>query len=152
MIKTGGYYAGFTPGNNWFGHGFYQFSPEVFYRALSPENGFATCVVFAVPEGWGLKWYLVRDPARLRTRTNLINGLRTPLLVLAHKTGPTPAKLRLQQSDYQAFWDKNAPVLNTGKTREEGGLTQNVKSRLYQNFPRLTRRLATLEARPWAGE
>lgn len=152
MIKRGGWYAGFTCGNNWFGHGFYQFSPELFYRALSSQNGFAACAVFAVPEGFGLRWYLVKDPAQLRARTNLINSLRTPLLVLAHKTGPTPATLRLQQSDYQAFWDQNAPVLNTGKTRQEAGLVQSLKSTLYRHFPVFTRRLATLEARPWSGE
>jgi hypothetical protein len=152
MTKPDGWYAAFTPGNNWFGHGFYQFSPEVYYRALSQENGFSKCAVFAVPEGFGLKWYLVKDPAELRTRTNLINGLRTPLLVLARKTGPTPAKLRLQQSDYQAFWNQNAPVLNTGKTRQDGGLAQSIKATLYRNLPQFTRRLATLEARPWTGE
>jgi len=152
MTRVGGWYAGFTPGNNWFGHGFYQFSPEVYYRALSAENGFSRCVVFAVPEGWGLKWYLVADPAKLGTRTNLINGLRTPLLVLAHKTGPTPAKLRLQQSDYQGFWQGNVQALNTGKTRRESRWAQSLKSALYSNFPKLTRRLATLEARTWSGE
>jgi len=152
LIKPGGWYAGFTCGNNWFGHGFYQFSPEVYYRALSRANGFSKCAVFLVPEGLGLKWYLVQDPARLRTRTNLINGLRTPLLVLARKTGPTPAKLRLQQSDYEPYWEKNAPVLNTGKLREDSQPVLSLKARLYRALPSFTRRLATLEARPWTPE
>jgi hypothetical protein len=152
MVKPGGWYFGFTPGNNWFGHGFYQFSPEVYYRALSKPNGFSKCAVFVVPEGFGLKWYLVTDPARLKTRTNLINGLRTPLLVLAQKTGSTPPKLRLQQSDYQAFWEQDAPVLNTGKTRQDAGLVQSLKQTLYRHLPIFTRRLATFEARPWCPE
>jgi len=152
VLKRGGWYVGFTPGNNWFGHGFYQFSPELFYRALSPQNGFSSCAVFLIPEALGLPWYLVKDPAQLRNRTNLINAVRTPLLVLAKKSGPTPPKLRLQQSDYQAFWDKNAPVLNTGKVREDGGLVRSLKEKLYETMPGFTRRLATLEARPWTGE
>jgi hypothetical protein len=152
MIAVGGWFVGLTPGNNWLGHGFYQFSPEVFYRAFSKQNGFSKCAVFAVPEGFGLKWYLVQDPARLRERTKLINSLRTPLLVLAQKTGATPPKLRPQQSDYQAYWDRNAPVLNTGKTKQDSGLVQKVKRALYQLLPDLTRGLATLEARPWSSE
>jgi len=152
LIKPSGWYAGFTGGNNWFGHGFYQFSPEVYYRALSRANGFSKCAVFLVPEGLGLKWYLVQDPARLRTRTNLINSVRTPLLVLARKAAPTPAKLRLQQSDYAPYWEKNAPVLNTGKVRQDTMPVLSLKAKLYQLLPILTRRLATLEARPWCPE
>ncbi len=152
LVKIGGWYAGFTPGNNWFGHGFYQFSPEVYYRALSPQNGLSKCVVFMVPEGFGFKWYLVKDPAKLRTRTNLIGSLRTPLLVLAQKSAATPDKLRLQQSDYQEYWDKNAPVLNTGKIRNDAGTVKNLKRMLYRTVPRLTRHLSTLEARSWSPE
>ena len=40
MLRTGGRLMLFTPGNNYLGHGFYQFSPELFFRVLSPENGF----------------------------------------------------------------------------------------------------------------
>lgn len=152
LVKPGGYYAGFTPGNNWFGHGFYQFSPEVYYRALSRENGFSKCAVFIVPEGLGLKWYLVADPAELKSRTNLITGLRTPMLVLAKRTGAVPDKLRLQQSDYESFWQNKEAGLNTGKIHTDSGMATKVKRFLYQSAPRFTRRLATLEARPWSRE
>lgn len=152
MVKRGGWYIGFTPGNNYFGHGFYQFSPELYYGALSPENGFARCAVFIVPEGFGLKWYYVSDPARLHKRTNLINNLRTPLLVIAQKTGATPAKIRIQQSDYSAFWNKTQTALNTGKTRAESGLGRWLKEKLYGMAPVFTRRLATFDARSWHPE
>ena len=152
MVKRGGWYVGFTPGNNYFGHGFYQFSPELYYRALSPEYGFASCAVFMVPEGFGLSWFYVSDPARLHKRTNLINNLRTPLLVIAQKTGSTPAKLRIQQSDYGAFWDKSQTALNTGKTRSESSLGRRLKEKLYAMAPGFTRRLATFDARSWHPE
>ena len=152
LVKPGGWFVGFTCGNNWFGHGFYQFSPEVYYRALSRQNGFSKCAVFIVPEGLGLKWYLVRDPAQLRNRTNLINGLRTPLLVLGQKAAPTPEKLKLQQSDYLPYWSENAPVLNTGKVLKASNFALSLKAKLYQLMPVFTRRLATLEARPWCQE
>ena len=40
MVRLGGHLFFHTCTNNYCGHGFYQFSPELFYRALSPENGF----------------------------------------------------------------------------------------------------------------
>jgi len=152
LVKPGGWYTGFTPGNNWFGHGFYQFSPELYYRALSPQNGFSSCAVFIVPEGFGLKWYLVEDPEKMKFRSNLITGLRTPLMVVARKSASTPEKLRIQQSDYEAYWQKNAPVLNTGKTKSDCGMMTKLKQTLYQSAPRFTRKLATLEARSWSSE
>ena len=152
MVKRGGWYLGFTPGNNYFGHGFYQFSPELYYRTLSPENGFSSCAVFIVPEGFGLNWYYIGDPARLGKRTNLINKLRTPLLVIAKKAETTPAKLHIQQSDYNAFWNKSEGVLNTGKTRTESSLGRRIKEKLYELAPVFTRRLATFDARSWHPE
>ena len=51
--------------NNWCGHGFYQFSPELFYRALSPENGFSVIeMYFADVEG--RHFCRVVDPAAVR--------------------------------------------------------------------------------------
>jgi SAM-dependent methyltransferase len=40
LLKPGGSLFLFTPANNLFGHGFYQFSPELFYSVLAPHNGF----------------------------------------------------------------------------------------------------------------
>ena len=38
MVAVGGHLAIVTGGNNFFGHGFYQFSPELFFRAFNLEN------------------------------------------------------------------------------------------------------------------
>ena len=40
MVDVGGHFFVHTMANNFMGHGFYQFSPELFYRVFSPENGF----------------------------------------------------------------------------------------------------------------
>ena len=40
MLDVGGHFFVHTMANNFMGHGFYQFSPELFYRVFSPENGF----------------------------------------------------------------------------------------------------------------
>jgi hypothetical protein len=88
----------------------------------------------------------------MKFRSNLINGIRTPLMIVARKSASTPEKLRIQQSDYAAYWQKNAPVLNTGKTKADSGMVTRLKQSLYRSAPRFTRRLATLEARSWSSE
>src|SRR6185369_31564 len=40
LVAPGGHLFVCSGVNNFCGHGFYQFSPELFFRALSPENGF----------------------------------------------------------------------------------------------------------------
>src|SRR4051812_2544793 len=40
MVAVGGHYMGVGPANNFPGHGFYQFSPELYWRIFSPANGF----------------------------------------------------------------------------------------------------------------
>ena len=40
MAKVGGQVFLTTPANNFCGHGFYQFSPELAYRIFALENGF----------------------------------------------------------------------------------------------------------------
>jgi hypothetical protein len=40
LLKVGGTFVASTPANYFMGHGFYQFSPELFFRLFCPENGF----------------------------------------------------------------------------------------------------------------
>ena len=46
MTKRGGHLILGTTANNFFGHGFYQFSPELFFRIFSAENGFEVVRMF----------------------------------------------------------------------------------------------------------
>lgn len=100
MVKVGGHLLIQTPTNNWSGHGFYQFSPELYYRVLSEENGFRIkrMVVFE----WGVnRWYEVADPAKVRSRVYVVNGCRTSLMILAERIKVVPINQSVpQQSDY----------------------------------------------------
>ena len=40
MLMLGGHFILVTPANNWFGHGFYQFGPDLFYQVFNSDNGF----------------------------------------------------------------------------------------------------------------
>ena len=50
MVKVGGHFIGVFPIDNFCGHGFYQFSPELFFRCFSQENGFKSLKMFLYQE------------------------------------------------------------------------------------------------------
>src|SRR5262249_39640930 len=62
MVRVGGRFFMHTVTNNWCGHGFYQFSPELFFRALSRDNGYEVERMVVHRVGYG-GWYEVNDPA-----------------------------------------------------------------------------------------
>ena len=106
MVKPAGHILFHTCANNWCGHGFYQFSPELFYRALSPENGFEVTRMILHRVGPYGRWYEVTDPNTIRARVELVTATPTQLLVLARRTRVVPIFARApQQSDYTPRWE-----------------------------------------------
>lgn len=108
MLAPGGHFLGMSPANNQMGHGFYQFSPELFYRVFSIENGFTVERMF-VYEGAtttpSYRWYAVRDPQLAGRRVTLVGRSEASLLVQARKLHEVPAFVHPpQQSDYAAAW------------------------------------------------
>ncbi len=107
-LQTGGHFIGITPANNLMGHGFYQFSPELYYRIFSVENGFEVKKMFITSEdnmGAEIKWYEVEDPGKVKDRVTLVNQKPLYLMVLAQKISEKEIfSLTPQQSDYAAKW------------------------------------------------
>ena len=81
MVKRGGFFFTQAPANNYLGHGFYQFSPELFFRVLSPQNGFKVEHCVAVEQGPRRRWFKVTDPEAARARVTLINAAPVILFV-----------------------------------------------------------------------
>lgn len=120
MVKVGGFLVLFTPANNNFGHGFYQFSPELLYRVLSPVNGFKVQKMVSTVEDivesgnlFGIRypfmvngpWYEVADPEDVKSRVTLVNEYPVGLMVLAERVGREQIfKQMPQQSDYVTQW------------------------------------------------
>lgn len=108
MIKVGGHYLGITPVNNFMGHGFYQFSPELYYRVLSKENGFTIDNMVIFEDKPGAPWQPLTDPEVLKKRVELVNN--TPTYILVHATKNEEADIFAtvpQQSDYSVAWNTN---------------------------------------------
>lgn len=105
MTRLGGHIFIHAPANNQCGHGFYQFSPELFYRALSPASGFEVQRMVLHRVGPFARWYDVADPDALRQRVELMSLAPMMLLVQARRVEPRSAfKSWPQQSDYSARW------------------------------------------------
>jgi len=114
MVAPGGHYIGITPANNQMGHGFYQFSPELYFRLFAPENGFE---VRSMLLGVNDAWFEVSDPKTVRERVQLLSSAPLTLVVIARRTGDVPAVLQVQQSDYVSAWN-NAEAEREGRPRE----------------------------------
>jgi SAM-dependent methyltransferase len=127
LIKPGGSLFVFTMANNHTGHGFYQFSPELFFRILQPENGFEVHHVILEKHrypgaelGNRTQCYSVVDPALLKTRVGLVSKSPVMMMVHATKTATVPlfAKSPIQ-SDYATAYqsgDKRADATPTSRS------------------------------------
>jgi hypothetical protein len=108
-LAVGGHLILHTPANNYFGHGFYQFSAELFYSLLCQHNGFDQTKVFLE---YGRYWREVVPPSALRSRVDICpphtSGIPLLAWVISKKIAQTPVMLRVLQSDYETIWNDGA--------------------------------------------
>jgi hypothetical protein len=116
-VAVGGHFLGVLPCNGWTGHGFYQFSPELFFRALAPENGFELEDQYMCQSvnqsSNGAEWYRCVDPKLLNRRAEIVTNCPAYLLVKAKRIEICDVFSSMpQQSDYAVMWGRGtcAPV------------------------------------------
>ena len=111
LVNEKGYFIGIYPCNNFFGHGFYQFSSELFYRTLSTENGFEIKDVVIFVDEPDTSFYSVPDTSEQYSRIQYTNSKPVYIYVLAQKIKETKIFANPpQQMDYAAMkWKGNRP-------------------------------------------
>jgi hypothetical protein len=109
LMSVGGHFICSSPANQLMGHGFYQFSPEVYFRIFTAENGFhLKKVVLYKAMDANAVFYEVADPAVLGRREEIRSSPPVLLAVVAQKTAQVPLFASLpQQSDYAAAWSRS---------------------------------------------
>ncbi|HSI32480.1 MAG: hypothetical protein ACAI43_13825 [Phycisphaerae bacterium] len=110
MVKVGGTLQVEVPANNLVGHGFYQFSPDLFYRVFAEENGFKVDRVLLFEYFDGSQWYEVADPRSVKSRVELVSR-PVPIVLVARatRTADVPIFAKTpQQSDYVATWTEGS--------------------------------------------
>jgi hypothetical protein len=105
LIEIGGHYIGMSPANNNCGHGFYQFSPELYCRVFGDDSGFHLKKLAWFQYGLD-EWHDLNDPKVSGERHSITATDMVYLLIIAQKVkraenSPTP-----QQSDYVRMWQQ----------------------------------------------
>lgn len=118
IIKTWGYYIGILPMNNHVNHGFYQFSPDFFYRFFSEERWYKTkCFVYK--KWW---WYMIKDLLSFPEvyHANLsISSYPNLIYVVAHKIWNKEVFLEYPKQTVYHNHLRNTNSSNIGKQQNQ---------------------------------
>jgi hypothetical protein len=128
MVKINGHLVLDTVANNFFGHGFYQFSPELFFSLLSRQNGFDDTRILINDDK--NCWYRIISPNVLKQRIELCCAKKKPcsLIVISKKIGTVPLQLSVFQSDYVLMWNNDQKLGHSFNSK-------NFLHRIYRNIP-----------------
>ena len=110
MLRQGGMYLSINGANNQLGHGLYQFSPELFWRAFGNDTGFVIESMALVP--MELLNILptripLEDPQGVRQEVGMTTE-PTCLMVAARRRGTRTKMRNFYQGDFMAQWDAHA--------------------------------------------
>jgi hypothetical protein len=135
MVREGGHLLIVTPTNNEAGHGFYQFSPELFYRILAPAYGFWVEQMLLREKGARrASWYDALDPDTVGARAQYRSRSVTYLYLRARRIGSVPEfDPAPQQSDYMAHWQRR------GSPPAAGNRLEALMHAVGERAPRLRR-------------
>jgi hypothetical protein len=107
MLRPGGLFLSVNAANNQLGHGLYQFSPELFWRAFGPESGYTIERMQLVPLSLPPTPLILDDPAGERREFGPMSAA-TYLMAAARRSRTAPdVDIPVFQSDYVAAWKAN---------------------------------------------
>jgi len=114
LVRDGGHFVTCTTSNNYNGHGFYQFSPELFCRIFEAANGFRLRLLALVESTGDFAVYSVPDPKRVGHRITFGGDGPLLMVVMAEKFSSTSLFQTIPaQSDYAATWEEAIPVADS---------------------------------------
>ena len=143
LLKPGGSLIIETPSNNLCGHGFYQFSPEFFFNALSFKGLFNDIKCYFVETNIqaatleNQRIWSIKDPSSISKRIGLLNNFPTNIIAVATRSCielPKFEYYNLIQSDYKDlhFAKKN----NKNNSINSSNLKDFLKRKVINNLPR----------------
>ena len=130
LCKINGHIIHCLPANNNCGHGFWQFSPELFFNIYSKKNGFEDTEIFLINLFDKRNWYKI-NKQELGERLELNSSEPLYIIVKTKKIGPNHFK-NINQSDYEYQWSE----INEAKTNKKSFLSllnRNIKNK-FKNF------------------
>jgi hypothetical protein len=113
LCAGGGQIIHVLPANSFCGHGFWQFSPELFFSLYSESHGYSETEVFLADLRWNRHWFEVAQP-RNGQRVSVSSG--SPLYVLCRTSRLSDFSHEdVQQSDYVHSWESTSQASRASK-------------------------------------
>ncbi len=131
LCKINGIILHSLPANNNCGHGFWQFSPELFFSLYSENNGFFETEVFIFNTHNKYEWWKV-EKQKLGERLEINSDSPLYILVKTVKKSEIQNK-NVQQSDYVERWNENSINNKNIKKKKLSILWKKVKDN-YKKF------------------
>jgi len=140
LCKINGHIIHCLPANNNCGHGFWQFSPELFFSIYDNKNGFSETEIYLIDLFDKKYWYQI-NKQKIGDRLELNSAEPLYILVKTKKTGTNLYK-DINQSDYIEQWQardnsnvirKNAASLLFKKVKDSIKLFFR-KNKIFKNF------------------
>ena len=106
LCKKGGRIIHCLPANNQCGHGFWQFSPELFFGLYDESNGYKLTQTYLI-DSYDNKnyWQINKKPKNERLELNSF----TPIYIFVSTIKNLEhTSQKAQQSDYEFIWNKNS--------------------------------------------
>lgn len=145
MVKLNGTLFICVPANNCLGHGFYQLSPELFFRVFQESNGFQLKKIILIKHPWAgvelsprQESYVVMDPKEIGERVCLIDDSPAQLMIEAKRVAISDIfSVYPQQSSYANKWDefKTRDACAKTTSAQKGKLRMMLKT-IFNHIPR----------------
>jgi len=140
MVRSGGHLVICNMANNHMGHGFYQFSPELFFSAFTPENGCKIKSIFLNDDG---VWYRPLDPNQAGHRMEARTRRCTTIFVCVQRISDRkPLSASPHQSDYRPMLPESTTTTDTGSFPD----TRSLRQKIGAHFPGIRGALARWRA------
>jgi hypothetical protein len=142
VLRVGGSLVITTAANNFFGHGLFQISADLFWTVFHPSNGFEvqSMLLYSIsPYG---RWYAISNPEKIRSRVELISHV--PMLIAVHAKKTTEKQVFgdsfPQQSDYSGSWIKEGTYVK----EKPSGFLLAAAGALKHRLPKFARLLSAI--------
>ena len=116
LCKNGGRIIHCLPANNQCGHGFWQFSPELFFSLYDDSNGYQSTELYLIDnyddENY---WQIKKNSQDKRLELNSFSPLYIFVSTIKKLENTTQ---KAQQSDYQYNWNKNLDTRSNDVTKK----------------------------------
>jgi hypothetical protein len=133
LLEVGGTFVQATPANNYMGHGFYQFSPELMFQLFRPGNGFELVTVVLREDVNGGRSFVVTAPSVVKRRIQMTNPYPTMLYTIARKVANVEHIGTPQQEDYAQAWRRRRS--DPAYVAAPGSSGSAVRSLVRNNLP-----------------